>query len=248
MQRWLSFGASEIGPAHITTGKPNQDSWASFHHAGCDVLVVSDGLGSKDFSEFGSAMACRAVDSAVWLAELGGKPISLKDASQRASFLNGVRDIWLEGISPLTPKNASATCLFAFRGGDGILWLGMLGDGCAAVVLNDGTAKLLQDIKDESFSNMTQSLSERTEPDDWKVLGVPESKCKAALLCTDGVADDLVDPEGFVSGFVEAFCSLPVITASEKVADMLIDWPTPKHSDDKTIACLFKREYQDERD
>ena len=77
-------------------------------------------------------------------------------------------------------------------------------------------------------------------------MGIPESRCKAVLLCTDGVADDLIDLEGFTRDSVDAFCKLPVITASSEVANMLIDWPTPKHSDDKTLACLFAREYEDE--
>lgn len=247
MQRWVSFGASEIGPAHIRTGKPNQDSWAAFHHSGCDVLVVSDGMGSKDFSEFGSAMACKAVDQAVCMAMLKNGTASLNEPSLRSNFLDAIRDAWLDGIVPLTPQNASATCLFAFRAGDGNVWIGMLGDGLAAAVLNDGSAKLLQDVKDDSFSNMTNSLSERTKASDWKIAGFPEKLCKAVLLCTDGIADDLVDPDGFVKGAVQAFCGLPIITASSETADMLVDWPTPKHSDDKTMACLFKREYQDEQ-
>ena len=246
MQRWISFGASEIGPAHIATGKPNQDSWASFSHGNCDVLVVSDGMGSKDFSEFGSAMACRAVDQAVCKMLVEEGTASLKDPQSRTRLLDCIRDIWMDGITPLTHHNASATCLFAYSAGDGTVWVGMLGDGLAAAVLNDGSARLLEDSKEESFSNMTQSLSEKTEPADWKIMGIPANRCKAVLLCTDGVADDLVDSESFACGIVDNFCKLPIVTASSEVSNMLIDWPTPKHSDDKTIACIFRREYPDE--
>lgn len=246
MQRWLSFGASEIGPAHIKTGKPNQDSWASFHHADCDVLVVSDGMGSKDFSEFGSAMACRAVDHAVCSALINRKALDLSDSTQASEFLDDVRDTWIEGIAPLTSSNASATCLFGLRTGDGALWLGMLGDGMAAAILSDGSVKLLKESKEEGFSNITKSLSGKTQATDWMTMSVPEKRCKAILLCTDGVADDLVDEEGFARGIVDNLCKLPVISAASDAANMLIDWPTPKHSDDKTMACLFKREYPDE--
>ena len=247
MQRWLSFGASEIGPAHIKTGKPNQDSWASFHHANCDVLVVSDGMGSKDYSEFGSAMACRAVDHAVCSALISYKALDFSNPEQETAVLDDIRDTWIEGIAPLTSSNASATCLFGLRVGDGNLWLGMLGDGMAAAILNDGSVSLLKDSKEEGFSNITKSLSEKTQPTDWMTMSVPERRCKAILLCTDGVADDLVDEEGFARGVVDSLCKLPVISAASDAANILIDWPTPKHSDDKTMACLFKREYQDER-
>lgn len=246
MRRWISFGASEIGPDHIVTGKPNQDSWAAFHHFNSDVLVVSDGVGSKDFSEFGSAVACNAVDYAVWSSVLSGSSLDLNDASIRERFLNRIRDKWISDILPLSCEQASATCLFAFRY-DGMIWIGMLGDGCAACVLKDGTPKLLQDIEDESFSNMTNSLSEYVKPTDWKIMGMPERSCKAVLLCTDGVADDLADPEGFVASYVESVFDLPVISAASNASDMLIDWPTPKHSDDKTIACLVRRDYDDEQ-
>ncbi len=245
MQRWISFGASEIGPAHIKTGKPNQDSWAAFHHFNCDVLAVSDGMGSKDFSEFGSAAACKAVDYAVCSSMLSGPSLDLQDPLIRELFLDNIRDKWAEDILPLTAKQASATCLFALHA-SGNVWLGMLGDGCVACVLVDGTIRLLQESKDDSFSNVTKSLSESVTPDDWQIMGVSEKRCKAVLLCTDGIADDLVDPKGFVAGYIDSVFDMPVVSAAGDAANMLIDWPTPKHSDDKTIACLIRRDYADE--
>lgn len=246
MRRWLSFGASEIGPAHIASGKSNQDAWAAFHHFGCDVLVVADGVGSKDYSELASAGACRAVDQVVSNRIFAGSSMNLDDDEVKAEFLDDIRDAWIDSIKPLTSDDATTTCLFALRNGSGKVWMAMLGDGCAATVMKNGAVQLLQDDKEESFSNMTQSLTESTEATDWRVVGVPEDKCKAVLLCTDGIADDLVDVEGFVASLVENYCNLPVTTAASEVMSMLLDWPTPKHSDDKTLACLFEREYGDE--
>lgn len=245
MQQWCSFGASEIGPAHISTGMPNQDSWASFHHSGYDLLVVSDGLGSKEFSSIGSACVCRAVDYSV-CACLQEGCFDIENPDLRESFFDRVRDTWLSLIAPLTPDNASATCLFFLRYGDGKVWLGMLGDGCAAAVLANGTTVVLAEGKDESFSNMTESLRRETRASDWKIQGFSEESCVAALLCTDGVADDLVDMEGFARAFTDSCGGLSTVTAASNTADMLIDWPTPKHSDDKTLACMLKREYCDE--
>ena len=127
-----------------------------------------------------------------------------------------------------------------------MIWIALLGDGCAAAVMRDGSVELLRDGKEDIFSNMTQSLTERTEASDWTIVGVDESECKAVLLCTDGIADDLIDIEGFASNLVEDFCNLPVTTAASEAMSMLLDWPTPKHSDDKTLACLFAREYEGE--
>lgn len=246
MRRWLSFGASEIGPAHISLGKPNQDAWACFHHFGCDVLVVADGVGSRDYSQLGSAGICRAVDQVVSNRVFLGRSMSLGDTVERAAFLNDIRDAWVDTIKPLSDNDATTTCLFALRDGSGTIWISSLGDGCAAAVMNDGAVQLLRDDKDDVFSNMTKSLMASTEASDWKMVGVNEDRCKAVLLFTDGVADDLVDVEGFASGLVDGFCNMPAAIASSEAMSMLIDWPTPKHSDDKTLACLFKREYEDE--
>jgi hypothetical protein len=60
------------------------------------------------------------------------------------------------------------------------------------------------------------------------------------------VSDDLEDIDGFVKGFLEAHRGLAAESANRDVREMLENWPTPKHSDDKTIACLFRQEMADE--
>jgi hypothetical protein len=78
------------------------------------------------------------------------------------------------------------------------------------------------------------------------ILSLPEEECIAVLLCTDGVADDLDNVDGFVSGFIEAHCSIAEISANRRISEnMLEKWPTPKHSDDKTIACLCREDVSD---
>lgn len=231
---WKSFGASVIGPSHIATGKPNQDAWAAFHHIWGDGIVVSDGLGSKSLSDFGSKAACTAVESAV------RRFASARAAGSQPDLLEDIRNGWLESIAPLDPKDAYATCIFAFRLGDGIVRMGLLGDGCAAAVKQDGTVTSLTEDKTDSFSNVTNALSPATSEAQWSLLEVPESECEAVVLCTDGISDDLEDIDGFMTGFVTAFRGLARMTAARQALEMLDDWPVPKHSDDKTIACLLR--------
>lgn len=172
--------------------------------------------------------------------------MNLDDEDDKAAFLDEVRDAWLESIKPLSDIDASTTCLFALRDGLGKIWVAMLGDGCAAAVMRNGTVQLLQDNKEDGFSNMTQSLLACTKSSDWRIVGADEDDCKAILLFTDGIADDLVDIEGFAGSLVDDYCSMPATTASSEVMSMLLDWPTPKHSDDKTLGCLFRKDYEDE--
>lgn len=239
MTVWKSFGASVIGPGHVATGKPNQDAWAAFHRVWGDGIIVSDGLGSKPFSDFGSQAACLAVACAVHACrdstEIG--PAFLSDR---------IKNHWLSLIAPLEPRDCAATCLFAFRMDDGVVRMGMLGDGLAAAVKTDGSVVSLFDDKTEGFSNITAALSPDASAKGWRHFSMPEDKCDAVLLCTDGVADDLDNVEGFVKSFVEAHRALAAASANQHVRGMLENWPTPKHSDDKTIACLCREEVADE--
>lgn len=235
MTVWKSFGASVIGPGHAATGKPNQDAWAEFHHVWCDGIIVSDGLGSKPFSDYGSDAACSAVICAVHACRG-------KTEVERAFLSARIIRNWLVWIAPLEPRDCAATCIFAVRMDDGVVRMGMLGDGLAAIVKNDGSVVSMSDDKTDSFSNITAALSPNVTEKDWRWLSIPEDDCKAIVLCTDGVADDLKDAEGFVKEFVDAHRDLSSISAARRVREMLENWPSPKHSDDKTIACLFREE------
>lgn len=237
---WKSFGASVVGPGHIATGKPNQDAWGSFHHVWVDGIAISDGLGSKLFSNFGSDAACSAVACAANACR--------EMAEINYGFLsNRIKTNWLSQIALLEPRDCAATCLFALRLGDGAIRVGMLGDGLAAVLKVDGSVSSLSEDKSQSFSNITAALSPNVAATDWRHLSLPEEECDAILLCTDGVADDLDNVDGFVKGFIEAHRALATMSANRHIREMLESWPTPKHSDDKTIACLFREEVADEQ-
>ncbi len=243
MTLWKSFGASVRGPGHIAEGLPNQDAWMSFHHAWGDGIVVSDGVGSKPFSNFGSAAACLAVGCATLAYRI---KVDTSHVEINRDFLfERIQHHWLSKISPLEPRDCSATCLFAFRFGDGLIHLGMLGDGLIAALKSDSSVVTLSEDKGYGFSNITTALSLNVSPNEWRYFSLPEAECIAVLLCTDGVADDLDDVDGFVSGFIGAHCSIAEVSANRRTREMLEKWPTPKHSDDKTIACLFRENAPD---
>lgn len=234
-----SIGASVRGPGHISTAKPNQDAWAAFHHTWGDGVVVSDGLGSKSFSNFGSAAACFAVIFAINACR--------DKAKFDGNFLfDVIKSYWLTLIAPLHARECAATCLFAFHLGDGEIHMGMLGDGLAAAVMANGEIKQLSEDKALGFSNITVALSPNVAGKDWQYLSLKEEECIAILLCTDGVSDDLDDADGFVKSFIEAHHRRPVVSANRSIRTILENWPTPKHSDDKTIACLCREEIMDD--
>ena len=240
MMLWKSFGASVIGPGHIAAGKPNQDAWLAFHHVWGDGIVVSDGLGSSRFP------ILAAMPPALrWLA--AANACRDKTEIDHGFLSNRIKTNWLSLIVPLEPHDCAATCLFAFRLGDGTIHLGMLGDGLAAAVKADGSIVSLSEDKSQGFSNITIALSPNSAAKDWRHLSLPEEECAAVLLCTDGVADDLDNVDGFVKGFIEAHRALAAVSHNRHIRDMLGRWPTPNHSDDKTIACLSGRRWRMDR-
>ncbi|MDT9634954.1 protein phosphatase 2C domain-containing protein [Pseudomonas sp. JV449] len=232
MTLWKSFGASVPGPAHLAAGLPNQDAWSAFHRDWGDGIVVSDGLGSKPFSSFGSKAACQAVTQAC----------RSRAEANPASLLQRITSNWLSLVAPLEPSDCAATCLFAFRTKNGVIHLGMLGDGLVAAIRSDGSVMSLADDKSQGFSNITAALSQRVSERDWQFSSLPERDCLAILLCSDGVADDVEDIPGFVTGVIDAHRSMAAVTANQCLQTMLEKWPTPKHSDDKTITFLCREE------
>jgi len=233
---WSSFGASVIGPAHVAARVPNQDYWGSFHHTWCDGVVVSDGVGSHANSDFGSRAVCRAVEFSAF------KTFHSSVEFSPIKFHEMVKNLWQLSVARLGAQSCGATCLYALRSPEGFIEIGLLGDGCAAVVKSSGQVMSLVDDKAGSFSNITSGLAPRTQNKDWRTLRLQETECRAVLLCTDGVSDDVDDFEGFVLELVSVHSSVARVVASRRIREALENWPVPKHSDDKTLVCMIRKE------
>lgn len=235
MSQWISFGASVLGPGHVRMSLPNQDSFLLAAHTWGDVAVVSDGVGSCANSECGSDAACQAVvrSTEAWL----------KTTDDVEKLLSGIQADWMARIQPLDPKECSATCLFAICPADRqTMILGMLGDGLIAVLKNDGSYAEMYEEKDDCFSNQTNALTEGTTVEQWRTALFDQEECCAVLLCTDGVADDLLPSgrESFVRHIYSNGRGNDRRTVSDALREMLENWPVPKHSDDKTLVFLCK--------
>ena len=239
MCSWDSFGISVIGPGHARNGIPNQDAFAEMHTPLCDCIVVSDGVGSCSRSDFGAKMSCRAVMEAV------GEYVKSSVFLDVPTLLSMIKMQFLEKIKPYDVSECSATCLWAFRW-DEKIFLGLLGDGLAAAVLNNGNVCSLSDDKSMGFSNLVSvTMSEKVLVSDWKTLLLPENECAAVLLCTDGISDDLNEPDGFIREYLTHCRHIPRERNINETGEMLLNWPVPKHVDDKTIACMYRIEVDD---
>lgn len=233
---WFCYGASVQGPGHKAANTPNQDAWEIVDTPECSGLLVSDGVGSCKNADKGSQAACFGAAGAI----VGISPAGY----DRRLVADAIHQNYLMGLRGLEPSSCLATCLFGIRLGDGYIHLGMLGDGLAAVLLKNGKVCSLLDDKALLFSNVVRPLGPTVDFSDWMFLDVPEDECRAVFLCTDGVADDFDDAEkrdGFVRGYLEYTMSKPAALAVQDTTEMLVNWPVPKHSDDKTIACMYRK-------
>ena len=235
-QLWNSWGTTVIGPLHIKAGIPNQDSWMARRYKWGNVVVVSDGLGSKPHSDHGSKAACLAVFEAA-------KSYQNTPDANIVDILRLIHANWLVKIAPYSSTDCSATCLFAIQI-EGIITLGRLGDGMiVALGETEENHFILSDNKQDSFSNYTNSLQQEFKPDQWETATIESAACNAVVLCTDGISDDLLPQKeyDFAKEFVCEYSNMTPHKRALKIKEMLNEWPVPRHSDDKTIACLFKK-------
>lgn len=235
MDSYVNFGCSVIGPGHIKTGKPNQDSFLIKKYKKGWVVVVSDGVGSKSLSHVGSAAVCNSVSNVMRDYLNSSQNIDMKDV------LRLVHSRWLFEISPCLADDCCATVLFAVVSPQKII-LGRLGDGMICCRNNHEDILLLDD-KTDTFSNITKCMRFKFLYDDWYIKEIPLENFEYVFLSSDGVSDD-IRPDVqtlFVRDLVTEYSIENSRIRTKKIKRMLLNWPVPMHSDDKTIACLVNR-------
>ena len=232
-QNWHYFGASVRGPAHVRDGIPNQDAWRGGHFRNGAAIAVCDGLGSRLHAWRGAQEACRAVLSAVrqWSA-VPTAPIE--------TLLRLIHATWSLRVHPYAEEDCATTCLFAVAGSDGRLHVAQLGDGLSLVMENNALRTMTRAADD--FANETTGLGIARRLSEWETFECAPSAETAVLLATDGVSDDLDGTRlgEFVHFIRSTYCPLTPAERWRRVAHDLRDWPTLYHSDDKTLAFLWR--------
>ena len=229
---WHYFGASVRGPAHIRNRAPNQDAWCGGRLCNGAVVAVCDGLGSRPHSRRGAREACRVVATAArqWCA-VPTAPIEM--------LLKLIHATWSLRVYPYAEEDCATTCLFAVADSDGRLHIAQLGDGLSLVM--DGNVLQTITRTADDFSNETTGLGIARRLSEWQTLECSQSSETAVLLATDGIADDLDSSRlgEFVRFVRSTYCPLAPAARWRRLAHDLRNWPTPYHSDDKTLAFLW---------
>jgi len=227
------FGASVVGPHHRAEGKPNEDSWLGARGAFGTLVVVSDGMGSRPQARLGAQMACRAVLDAVRSWHKAG-------ASNLNDLLVRIEPTWCSLIAPSTSRDCATTCLFALAHTSGHLHVAAIGDGLALLRTRQGPEWIVGP-RSAGFSNETVALGQSAP---WTSRSFARDRGDVVVLATDGVADDLLPEriDGFVQCIMDEFAGMAPGQRWRALQQELKAWPTPHHTDDKTLGFLVRRE------
>ena len=217
-------GLSVKGSYHDT----NQDSFRVEKIGEGFVVVLSDGLGSKRNSQYGSKAICDSViDTAI-------KYESKLMYCDPRIFLKDVHANWLTKISELDVSSCCAT-LLAFVIYDGKGFALRLGDGFVSFWADD-QVKVLFDRKEDYFANETDCLTEELLFDKMEICEFEISELRGGVVCTDGVGiGNMTEAElkNFTKDFVEGYCEMSGDDIVSDIESWLSGWPGV---DDKTLA------------
>jgi len=223
------FSASVRGAGHIANNTPNQDAVLTRQWEHGWLAVVSDGMGSRKRSDIGSQCVCRAAFHV------------LKDASLDTPGRDIVLMIyqrWLDELGSVKPNDAVATCLIAWGQHSGQIRLFQLGDG--ALMYHGQEHGQLSCRQGAAFSNETTGLGISRRYSDWIAKDISLGKKGQGLaLMTDGISDDLVLADQFVPYLIQTLKRMSRRRGKKWLRAQLENWPTPGHTDDKTLALIF---------
>jgi hypothetical protein len=231
-----TLAVTETGPAHRHDGEPSQDACLCAKGRYGWLVVVSDGLGSRPHSDHGSKNACLAAKDAVryWSAN----PLS---PPERLAPL--IQALWRTRIAPFRPEECATTCILALRQETGQWVIGGIGDGMAVIRRGDRDLTYVIGGARSGFINETVGLGVSTTAKDWRFVAYPEDpEATLAIVATDGISDDLI-PERtppFTTWLVAEIEGLSPRQRSKTMRAMLRDWPSAKHSDDKSIGIIWE--------
>jgi serine/threonine protein phosphatase PrpC len=255
-KRWTAFTLSVIGPGHIADEMPNQDAVYVYQDKYDPdkglAIGLSDGLGTSPCSDIGAAMATKIAceQLTLHLQRINENVTEVMDLSDSAyGTVSAAANIvmqWRVTISKNSNvhRDYACTSLVAVVV-DNLLCVGQLGDGLAGILMPDRSYQTIS-IPRTTYSNVTESIADSDAVDKWKwaVFDHTEEMPIMIFLASDGISDDL-EPESineFLGQLYEELCRDGATALRLRLMDWLDHWPTTAHSDDKSLAILFRNE------
>jgi serine/threonine protein phosphatase PrpC len=228
--------ASRIGGVSIqgTYHDKNQDSFLAQEINDIHVLVVSDGLGSLEYSGIGSLAVCEAMIKTI-------RKIDVVSYGAE-KLITALYNNWCE-LLKLPINSCSATCLCCIISSDRVTAF-RLGDGFVCL-LGEEDNNVLFDSKEDSFDNETDCLSDSFEIGKWEIQEFDRRRVKAVVMCSDGVKLRENSPEivtAFACDIYNEYADKSQATTQTEIKQWLTDWTG---DDDKTLVYFWEEKYVD---
>lgn len=205
----------------------NQDSFCARKVGNACLLTVSDGLGSKRYSEIGSRALCNSAYEIVKENENEVKDWTAEKLAER------VHGRWIEKLAGYEIIDCYATMLILLVLPEKLL-AARLGDGFISF-WTDHEINVLFDHKENYFANETDCLTETISLEKIECMELSYSKFRGAILCSDGVGiGDMTLSEiaHFTEEFVGEYRKKSETDVVGEISGWLEDWTGV---DDKTL-------------
>lgn len=230
-------GVSVTGPGHLLQKQANQDAISVRGWRGGWIVAVADGLGSRPLSGVGARLAVQAAQRTIRSFVTADEFIATEARQIATEFYRR----WLGAVPYADKASTASTILFAACDQDGATRIWQLGDGLV-VCRTRGSFRVITPER-TGFGNETRALGIHRAWSDWCTASVAlEERGDAVILMTDGVSDDvrLDTLETFADALVRRVSSKTRRGGRGWLRNELTHWSTPNHSDDKTVAVIFK--------
>ncbi|MFT6906428.1 MAG: serine/threonine protein phosphatase PrpC [Oleiphilaceae bacterium] len=219
---------SVIGPGHVRDALPNQDAVGHFINENHWAIIICDGMGSRPYADIGASTAVNSIKHV-----LKHSPFNILAKSVISDFYQH----WLNTLKQrgIRPKDAVTTVLIAWGNHQGDFRTFQLGDGVICT-----PSRVVTPISTDEFSNLTTGLGLSKQFSDWSVCqGILSKEGNGILLMSDGISEDIAEHCPFAQALIAYSRNKSSRRIKHHLKNMLIHWPTPHHTDDKSLTMVI---------
>ena len=258
LTKWRHAQGLMIGNDHIDSGLPCQDNVYYMAKNGIHVLAVSDGAGSKKYSQYGSEIATKSVceylleefDNLTIASETYGKNALEIEESQKLikeSIFNYVKRRIKAKADDLQVEldELACTLLFVAKKDDKII-MGHIGDGVIAGLFNSGANEMLRVLSHPENGEQINITFFMTDPDaieHFRISIQRHTNLTGIMLMSDGPEEVLYHPiNGMHINCLKLFHNFNNNTCDEynKILNKFLNNQIAKYSyDDLSINILY---------
>lgn len=213
-----------------------QDALGIINQKYYSLFIVADGVGSSKNSDYGAKKAVVSVEKAVnqW------RKLVKKDHKVLIQLIHFYWNL-LIGDSDFDKKDCLTTCLFAYLDKpEKKILLGQLGDGLLLLKSKGETVF----VKSSDEYNFTKSLGSSKSYSDWNIKNINyDTNDFVVLVTSDGISEDLVEnkEDDFADSLIIEMLKLKRNKRNNYLNQLLENWPTRFHTDDKTICIAWEK-------